>query len=580
MDILTAELQKIKREAAASKRTPRPAPTPATDIKGQIVAVLTDGDLGGSERNDAVARLVVESLTNRGAFYYHQQHRDFSTAMFFDAETKRLLRVQADAFVAWLSTLTGINRGAPVFKYVQAAVETAALSGDKTTGIIPEAYFAARPGAFYISNGDGQAVKITSGHVALVDNGTDAVLFGAGCTLSPWTLTEPVDPFTTCRLFAGANYADPHGKMLLKLWLLSLPTMPTCKPPLVIAGAIRSGKTRIVRGICELFGLPQCVEEPGDNEKSETGFWVGMDSGGLLCLDNVDSRVAWLADAIASASTGAGKFPRKLYTDNQRIELRPRAWLALTTCNATFAADAGLADRLIVVRMNQRTGETSDETLSTEITANRDAALSWIARTLADALADTVPTPSGLNRRHPDFAALAVRIGRALGCEAEAVAALTAAESDKSRFCLENDPAGAALLAMLADGKSFTGTAAELLDVLAEYDLDFGEDAKGARGNRLWTAKRLGKRLAILWQYIAELADAKQERDNAGHAAVFSIRPSAVMRFETLKQEKSSRKSDIGGFAVSAKETAIPQSDRSDLLPSQIEMASYLEAVK
>jgi len=556
-DALNAELQKIKREAKAAKRPrqPEPALVAANDIKGQIVAVLTDGNLGGSERNDAVAGLVVESLTNRGAFYYHRQHRDFSTAMFFDAETKRLLRVQADAFVAWLSTLTGINRGAPVFKYVQAAVETAALSGDKTTGIIPENYFASRPGAFYVSNGDGQAVKITSGHVALVDNGTDAVLFGAGRTLSPWTLTEPVDPFTTCRLFAGANYTDPHGKMLLKLWLLSLPTMPTCKPPLVTAGAIRSGKTRIVRGIAELYGLLFCSKEPNKSEKSEADFWVAMDAGGLFCLDNCDARIDWLPDAVAAASTGVGDVRKKLYTDKTQEHFRPNAWLALTTSNATFAADAGLADRLIPVRMNQRDVTIGDEEMSREIADHRNSALSWIAHTLAAALADDKPVPAALNRRHPDFAAFAVKLGRALGQEAEAVTALRTAETDKARFCLENDTVGAALLAMLADGKTFTGTAAELRKILAGYDGDLSEDAKDDKGRPFWSNKRIGKRLTALWQYVGEIADARQEKDAHGHAATFTIKK-RLLRFETSNQVNPPREVSIGTLPDSMKETA------------------------
>ena len=369
--------------------SPQASAISAETIKGAILAVLTDGKLTPSQRNDAVAGLIVEALTKRGAFYYHAQHRDFATAMFFDGETKRLERVQSDAFLAWLSEWTGINRSAHLFKFVQAAIETASLSGPHTSGIIPESFWASRPSAFYLSNGDGQLVKITAKGVELADNGTDGVVFGAGATLTAWTLTEPRDPFASCGLFRDGNFADDHGARLLKLWALSFATSPVCKPPLVASGPIRSGKTRIIRGVAELYGLPQCVEEPSDTEKSQTGFWVSLDAGGLYALDNVDTRVKWLADAIASASTGAGVFPRKLYTDTGRVEMRPRGWLALTTCNATFAADAGLADRLLVVRMNQRDGETSDEALSAEIVANRNAGLSWIAETLATALADT-----------------------------------------------------------------------------------------------------------------------------------------------------------------------------------------------
>jgi hypothetical protein len=47
---------------------------------------------------------------------------------------------------------------------------------------------------------------------------------------------------------------------------------------------------------------------------------------------------------------------------------------------------------------------------------------------------------------HPDFAAFAVRIGRAIGRESEAIHALKSAEHDKSAFCVENDLIGSALL--------------------------------------------------------------------------------------------------------------------------------------
>src|ERR1035437_9085016 len=113
---------------------------------------------------------------------------------------------------------------------------------------------------------------------------------------------------------------------------------------------------------------------------------------------------------------------------------------------------------------------TSDVALTDEILANRDAGLSHLAETLRAALADTAPTPAGLNRRHPDFAAIAVRIGRALSREAEAVAALKHAEADKSAFCLENDNIGAALLAYLRTVKSFSGTAGELAPHLIATD--------------------------------------------------------------------------------------------------------------
>src|ERR1035437_70413 len=146
---------------------------------------------------------------------------------------------------------------------------------------------------------------------------------------------------------------------------------------------------------------------------------------------------------------------------------------------------------------------TSDAALTDEILANRAAGLSHLAETLRAALADTAPTPAGLNQRHPDFSAFAVRIGRALNREAEMIAAMKNAEADKSLCCLENDSIGAALLACLATGDTFTGTAGELREKIIVTDGDLADKL---------SVKRLGKRLAALWPHLKkQLATAKHE---------------------------------------------------------------------
>lgn len=89
----------------------------------------------------------------------------------------------------------------------------------------------------------------------------------------------------------------------------------------------------------------------------------------------------------------------------------------------------------------------------------------------ADKIADAEPTPGGLNQRHPDFAALAVRIGRAIGREAESIHALKSAEQDKSFFCLENDTIATAFVIscflMTWPDRNGLGLARTILDVSA-----------------------------------------------------------------------------------------------------------------
>jgi hypothetical protein len=480
-----------------------------SDIRGDIIGLLSDKNATPSAQRREICGRVIAALNRVGRFYFHADLRDFDSALFFNCFTKRLERLRADAFTSWLSEWLCINRADALFKYVIAAVETEALSGERTTGILPESFWASRPGAIYISNGDGQAAKITASGVQLVDNGTDGVLFAAGRTLQPWKITNAQDVFQTCEIFRNARCAASHALDLIRLWIYSLPTIPRSKPPLCLAGEIQSGKTRLAKAIAEFFGIPFVAAKVEESE--ESNFWPSIDAGGIFTLDNADTKCRWLADALANAATDGCSQRRKLYSNADTVTLRPRAWLCVTTANPTFASDAGLADRLLLVRMARRDDqETSDAALTDEISANRDAGLSHLAETLRAALADTTPTPAGLNRRHPDFAAFAVRLGRALNREAEAVAALKHAEADKSAFCLENDNIGAALLAYLRTVESFSGTAGDLAPKLVEIDSELS-------AVKPLSPKKLGKRLAAIWPHLqASLSRCHRETDRNG----------------------------------------------------------------
>lgn len=505
--------------AAAQKTFSQISSDVGSGVRGELLKILTSKEPTESKRSKA-AQIVVSALNDRGRFYFHTERRDFDTTMFFDSERKRLEKIRSDSFKSWLSDWLCVNRADGAFAYIAAAIETAALSGDSTTGILPDAFWTSRNGAVYISNGDGQIVKITNRDVSIVDNGTDGIIFPTSRTLKPWRLVEPVSPFESMAIFRDAHCAASHGKDLLHLIAYSLPTNPKTKPAACFSGSIGSGKTRTAKAVAELFGLPQVISKV--EESGEDDFWPTLDAGGLVILDNADTRNKWLPDALAAAATDGCSNRRKLYTNAETVTMRANAWCIVTSANPTFASDAGLADRLLVVRMERSEGATSDGTLSDEIAAGRDAALSHIAQTIRAALADDAPTPPGLNQRHPDFAAFAVKLGRALGREAEAIAALQNAEADKSAFCVENDSIGASLKTYLdAEGK-FSGTAAELLEKLRAID----PDLEGK------SVKSLGKRLAKLWPHLQAIFSAKEDTGHGG-AKVYRFKRGDFGDFQT-----------------------------------------------
>jgi len=280
----------------------------------------------------------------------------------------------------------------------------------------------------------------------------------------------------------------------------------------VFTGDIGAGKTRIAKGIAELYGIPQRIVKA--EEKGESDFWPAVNDGGIYTLDNADTYVKWLPDTLAAAVTAGSSCKRRLYTNGELVDLKANSWIIVTSANPSFAGDAGLADRLLVARMARRTGNTSDEELSREIAANRDAGLSFIANYLGVALADTAPTPEGLNSRHPDFASFAVRIGRTLGQEEQIISALKAAEADKSTFCLENDPIATAVMGLVNEhvenvgiGAEISETASEFVSHLQEYDYKSFEHL---------TPRKFSTTMKKLWPHLEHVLKATKETKHGG----------------------------------------------------------------
>ena len=535
--LATKTAEKVK-ECKTAEQVKTAAPSVET-LRAELWKLAQEKGISSTEFNRKAASIVVAWLHGRGRFYFHAEHIDFAGVMFFDNERKLLLSVQGDAFLAWLAEAMGVNRSETVFKFAASAVETEGLS-DRAKGINPACFWAARRDGdkikgVYISSGAGEVVRITAGNVETVDNGADGVLFSAGAVLEPWHLVEGRDPFEACSVFSGMSTAAPHGRDLLKIWAMTLFADLPCKPPLCVSSTVGGGKTALVRALFRLLGITENINAV--NKNGEGDFWATLDGGGLACFDNVDTRIDWLPDALAAAATAGSHQKRKLYTDADRVTLRARAAVAVTSASPSFASDAGLADRLIVIRLERRTGETAESSLFDEVTAARNAGLSWIAAALSQAIADTAPTPSKLNARHPDFASFAVKIGRAIGREAESVEALRAAEADKSLFNLENDSVGAALLELMQVG-TFNGTAADLLKELKEIDPSF---------EGTLSAKRLAKRIAKLWPHLEATFKAKSEKGHGGiNRFVFSPPANGgIGGFETAFSQKSLVKEEV-----------------------------------
>ena len=438
----------------------------------------------------AVVCVVIMWLRLRGMFFWevldgNSSGKDSSRSLWFDNKSRELMRIGSDEFVTWFQGHSNILKANDrVYKQVMDGVRTASTNPDVSQGVTPGNLFDRRGNVIYVSCGDSDMARIKDGEVEMVPNGTDGVLFAKGATLRPWNLLEKdqgIDPFVDTQIFGGANYESLHGRMILRLWVLGLFGCIKNYPALLAVGRYRSGKSKLAEMVLELLGTSTNLGAMRKN--GEDDFWAIVNAGGVKCFDNVDSHIPWLADDLQIVCTGGGTEKRQLFTDSGIVVQRGKARIILTSNNPQFAADCGLSDRLQTVFLapfvNKSGKVAKDSELTEEIREKRDAALTWMCYTVAAAMQDDKPVVGNVNRRHPDYAAFALRCSRALSRYDEGVEALRSAEFSKSMISLQNDRLAnyiyEALRMELKEKGAWAGTSTDLLTLIknrCEVDTD------------------------------------------------------------------------------------------------------------
>jgi hypothetical protein len=470
---------------AEEVENPAPRPTSATDadmstLRGIIAdAVAHAEDDSAQGRREALIPAALNWLRAHGGFFFDKEATDLSGAFYFCRDRRELMQVSSPIFATWLAWESGLNRVSVDFRHLASSCEDAAARAEWSPRIVPALFWCSSDDGkrIYLSCGDGRMARISAKSVEMVDNGTDNVLFSAGRTCKEWKLLDRLqgEPLWDLQIIGDTSTDDPLSPLLLTLWALSLPRNFKNKPPLSLCGEIGSGKTRTATGIYEALGLAPRLCSAKKDDTGADDFWVSVRYGGISTIDNVDSKCKWLPDAIAAASTGGQREKRKLYHDQELVFLSSRSAIIITSANPLYATDAGLADRLINVQFYRKPRQTSDAALTDEIERKYDALMTWVAWTLADALAVGGAPAAVFNKRHPDWADWCWRCGVALGYQAETEAILQKAESNKALISVLSDQVfGNPLYKHLSRfGHAWEGTAKGLSEWLVkeeEYD--------------------------------------------------------------------------------------------------------------
>lgn len=456
-------------------------------------------------------------LVMRGSFFWNLNRREFSSCMYLDRDPKstRLMLVESDefyVFIAHAAKLEDVDPKKGDLGKIMGLVKQIAMSDDYSTGVVPSNLWDRRGDTVYISSGDTEMYRCCSGNVEKVMNGTDGVVFLRGKTFEPWTFSADgaLDPFSNALIFKNASWADDRGQMIVRCWVLNIFANHAMKPPLLITGGAGSGKTKMASLVKFMLGAradggpDKAVQQMEDGEKGLDAFWATVNEGRLEIFDNLDTKIKWASDTLQIAATDGTTKRRTLYTTFGVSTLRANAFLIFTSNNPIIATEGngGMADRLITVRLVRNRHESMDSKLQEDIVEHRDQYMSWIAMTVAKALADREPVEHTINTRHPDFGEFSIRLGRAFGDEAGVVRALGGVEVDKLLLPIQNDAVAAEIWAALeAREFKWRWTSQEMADdIIARLGDEADEKAKS-----IYSARRIGKKLASLSRQFGEL---------------------------------------------------------------------------
>ena len=513
-----------------------PASRMVSMAKGCIDAFAKDFKLANPQRTELTCLIALAWLRARGKFFADVDNPMYSTSLYFDSVQGVLYNIQSNEFQSFLATETNVSRENKVFKFMMALIEDLTMTKDETPRIRPSKEWERVGKAIYVSNGDSRMYRVTANRVEDVANGTDGVVFLRGSTLMPFRLLDGpgLDPFVHSMLFRYASLEKDTDVMNCRLWFLNLFTCDQNKPILLITGPRGSGKTFLLQGMKQFLGirtdgqLDDSYNKMDKTDKGAEDFWIIIDKGRFEIFDNFDTKIGWADNDFQVASTGGTHKTRKLYKTDVLVTLYARAFFALTSNNAVFASEGGgLPDRIIKVGTVGRPKVSKGPAqLKADNMAHREEYMTFVLRTIAAALADTGAVDENINRRHPEFAEFAVRCGRAMGCEAEAVRALATAEIEKSVLPLMNDMIAKEIVAVLLDQKTagdVSFTAGEMSEmIIGRLDADDVDEKTKA----IYGARRIGKAIkkfeadfSTLFRYSTRMLEGKTRYEFRGLTA-------------------------------------------------------------
>ncbi|MDQ3640432.1 MAG: ATP-binding protein [Actinomycetota bacterium] len=250
---------------------------------------------------------------------------------------------------------------------------------------------------------------------------------------------------------------------LLVAWLV-IAMLPDLPHPILLArgeqGAGKSSLARLLGSLIDASPVPLRTA-PADIEA-----WAVAASGSYVVpLDNVTTIPPWLSDALCRAVTGDGLVKRRLYSDAGLVVLSIKRVVILTSIDAG-ALRGDLADRLLPVDL-ERLGEGErrrDEELAGAFAAAHPRLLGAVCELVSQVLALLPTIHLDVMPRMADAARVMAAVDMVMSTDS--LSTYLALGKRMAAEVVEGDAVAGAVRNLVATRGTWSGTSAELLDVI------------------------------------------------------------------------------------------------------------------
>jgi hypothetical protein len=530
------------------------AANPVSDIQlkdtllSAVRIAALDKELTGFDRKRTIAKLIRDAMLNDG----HLCCTADSQLFYFRRSERKLYNLDTREFCHLITTESGLSASETYFQFtldaLQAEAARLAPSAVHTLG-----HYDATTGRITVSDGGpGVWVRERHGEWIRSHNGADGLLFFTERDAEPWEPDFSKADGSMAWFLGQFSFAD-HDPLSAtdsaSLFLVALlqqffPSLRRTRILPTWLGPQGSGKSTNMRLTGRLL-VGSAFDVTGVRKEKEDAFVAGVTNRTVQALDNADSKIDWLEDCLATYATGLRHQLRRLYSTNEEISYRPRAFLMLSSRDAHFRR-ADVAERLLLLHCKRPDAYLSEDSIFGEVERRRGAVMADVLRLIAQAAdAQQVAAPP-MQFRMADYASFGWKLFHGRGRGTEWMDLLKRLERTQIEFAGAGDGLVETLRLLLErnDGAIRRMESAALFDACNKIAAERG----------LWlprSASGFGQKLTLMARIIEAELDVKftDSREHA-RSRIITIEPRQVGRVDSADEEVRTHSQLSGGDII------------------------------